>query len=249
MENLLKTIQENRLNGELDFILDNHIIFENGNLGIPVKMLKDLYKDAVIEFNRTRSFTVDNDSMKRENSFALNVDCSLVLTLINPENYTALNYRKRLLLNNAELVSKEVELIQFALTKHPSKPCLFYHLYFIYREFNLNMTRFNELMDQMCCRYKCNYSSWRYKRTLLIGLDFGKEMIKNTDFVQSHLSDCSGWSFRQYLVDFWFLNNHDTDARQDMKDKELRFVEGLTQFYGETELLGIHLKYVKQLIV
>ena len=240
MNEIVNILKTRDLHGELDFIAGNEVLFEDGNLGIPVMMLKSLYKEAIIQFNHNRKLIRSNNNGNHvlNDQVSLALDASSILIVINPDNHTALNFRKQFL----KLLdpTTEINLIKFILTKHASKPNLYYHLYLVYKMFQLNFDSFNVILDQQCERYKCNYASWRYKRQIIGSLNLEQEMETNTKFVSSHLSDCSGWAFRQFLVQ----KMNEIGGSEEWKQAEQKFVQGLVSFYSKTECIALHIKFL-----
>jgi hypothetical protein len=205
------------LTGDLDFISGNEIIYENGNLGIPQSLLKPLYNYSYNQYkqgNQPKS--------------------SLILILINPDNYTVFNYRKSLEIQP----QNEVDFIRFLLTKHPNKPLLFTHLHYIYKNYELNPNQIITICRECCDRYKCNYPAWNLYRMVLPTAQITKEITVNLSFVKSHISDSSGWSFRFYLI----LQIPSFDIK-----KEIEMIRDLMMIYPNHESMNLHLKLLTEL--
>ena len=246
MDEILQSIKNHKII-DYDFIMQEELVLEQQNLGIPLKMLKLVYKEAVINFNSTRNNNED------QNQF----DSSLIIVMINPDNHTALNYRKKQLLDSKFEVEREIELTNLILRKHPSKPILLYHLYYIYKHFNVKILDFNDTLDLVCQKYKCNYSGWRYKREILPEVDINLELMKNMKFVQQNLSDCSGWSFRQYVIrcivsgSLYGGNSSDgtsLNTISGLKSSELKFIQDLLDCFGQMPLILKHRTFFNSLI-
>jgi hypothetical protein len=223
MDDLVKYLRMD-ISGELGFVTTEELIYEHGNIGIPVKMIQSLFYSA------NNVFINCTDRAKK-------LDATMVLLSIHPDHYTAVNYRKRqLLLGNLDW-KREVVFIKFIQTKHLSKPMLWAHLYWLYRQGYTNAQDDLEFCTFAAERYRCNYPCWSYRRRVLSQNPelMVNELLVNKNFVKSHISDYSGWSFRIWLI----LRLPDTEL-----DLEIEWVKKLITLYPKHDSLWQYFRLV-----
>jgi hypothetical protein len=219
---LLELLQQ-PLTGDMDFIPTSEFIYETGNLGIPMEKLKQLHSYNAKQFHLKQT----------------QLDSSLIILLINPENYTALNYRKTLLKSKEIDGLKEFELISLSLSKHPRQPLLWSHLRYVLNFYKIDSDKLHKLTYKCCDRYRSNYPAWAFKRHLLNGPldDIFAEFKLNTVFVRSHVSDYSGFSFRQYLLRLMPID-------RAILGEEIAWLLEVFCMYPGHECLWYHLQHV-----
>ncbi|KAJ3326042.1 Protein prenyltransferase alpha subunit repeat-containing protein 1 [Boothiomyces sp. JEL0866] len=225
---LVKTLENEKLDGDLDFILNspnNLPIIAEGNLGIPATNIVELYNYAWEEFQSG------------------NNNATWILVVINPDCYTAWNKRKRLLLENRLDMSQEYNFTRLILTKHCAKSMLWAHRLWVRKNMKSDSNLLADLDKKICRitadRYRCNYPCWQFRRAAICNkskLDtILEEIEKSNEFVKSHISDSSGWSYRIYLFD----NEFDM---KNLLEKELEWTKGLICVFPNHESLYLHLR-------
>jgi hypothetical protein len=150
MESILKLFENDDFSGELDFLLVDTPIYDDGNIGIPMSLLKSAFREATMEFK------VGN-----------RLKASLLLVIISPDHYTAWNYRKSQLKDGNLNPEREIILTKFLLTKHQAKPLVWHHLYWIYSNFGLNLLEMHSICDTLADKYRCNYPAWKWRRVIV----------------------------------------------------------------------------------
>ena len=109
---LIEVLKNKKLDGDLDFIASEDIVYIDGNLGISNNLIPEMYSENLKNMN-------------------LNSDSTLCVVLINPECYSAWNIRKRLLQSKKLDPHWEYDFTSFLLTKHCSKPFLWSHRFML----------------------------------------------------------------------------------------------------------------------
>jgi hypothetical protein len=189
MEQLV-TLLHGNISGELDFVISDQILYEEGNIGIPGKLVAGLYKEAMIAFQGKTSSTQKK------------LDATMVLICLNPDNYTAVNFRKRMLGEGLLSTERDYLFLKFVLTKHLNKPMLWGHLYWLYRRGWTSVKQDLNLCTFAADRYRCNYPCWSFRRRIISHHPemVHDELLENREFVKTHVSDSSGWSYRVFLI-------------------------------------------------
>jgi hypothetical protein len=223
MEELV-TLLHRDISGELDFVLSDHILYEEGNIGIPGKWIPELYKSAVMAFKG------------KDSNLEKKLDATMVLICLNPDNYTAVNFRKKMLLEGVLDKEREYPFIKFILTKHLNKPMLWAHLYWLYKQGWTNPSQDLDLCTFAADRYRCNYPCWSFRRKLLSNHveRIHDELQQNREFVKKHISDSSGWSYRVFLI----LILPDSQVLQSEYD----WIRELIRMYPQNESLWYYFR-------
>ncbi|XP_029850367.1 protein prenyltransferase alpha subunit repeat-containing protein 1 [Ixodes scapularis] len=140
---------------------------------------------------------------------------SRLVILVNPDVQLAWNVRKELFLCKQTSFQEELQFSQLVLTRKPKCSEVFSHRRWL-MEHNLrgfSSDRANVILQeelkvclQAADRYRCNYYAWTYRIWLMDRFVHGNplmlesEMQQTRDWVRSHVSDCSGFHYRQYLL-------------------------------------------------
>ncbi|XP_015261356.1 PREDICTED: protein prenyltransferase alpha subunit repeat-containing protein 1 [Gekko japonicus] len=157
------------------------------------------------------------------------IDITCTLLLLNPDFTTAWNVRKELILSGTLNPVKDLHLGKLALTKFPKSPETWIHRRWVLQQLiqenslptlvtkgNLEMApteRIQRLVKEemdVCCeaagRYPSNYNAWSHRIWVLqhlaklstkILLD---ELSSTKHWVSMHVSDHSGFHYRQFLL-------------------------------------------------
>uniref|UniRef100_A0A8D0DQ70 Protein prenyltransferase alpha subunit repeat containing 1 n=1 Tax=Salvator merianae TaxID=96440 RepID=A0A8D0DQ70_SALMN len=157
------------------------------------------------------------------------IDITCTLLLLNPDFTTAWNVRKELILSGTLNPVKDLHLGKLALTKFPKSPEIWIHRRWVLQQLiqenslpalvtkeNLEMApteRMQQLVKEemdVCCeaagRYPSNYNAWSHriwtlqhlaKLSTKILLD---ELSSTKHWVSMHVSDHSGFHYRQFLL-------------------------------------------------
>ncbi|NWX91291.1 PTAR1 protein, partial [Nothoprocta pentlandii] len=157
------------------------------------------------------------------------IDITCTLLLLNPDFTTAWNVRKELILSGTLNPLKDLHLGKLALTKFPKSPETWIHRRWVLQQLiqenslptlvtkgNLGaapMERVHQLVQEemdVCSeaagRYPSNYNAWSHriwvlqhlgKLTVKVLLD---ELSSTKCWVSTHVSDHSGFHYRQFLL-------------------------------------------------
>ncbi|XP_022693359.1 protein prenyltransferase alpha subunit repeat-containing protein 1-like [Varroa jacobsoni] len=173
-----------------------------------------------------------------------------VLLLLNPELAVAWNHRKLLYLQRKLSLQQELQLSQLALSRKPKTAEAFSH-----RKWLLGQEMENyplerrqavlhselQLCDTMATKYFSNYHAWDYRRHLVreyvegAPLIIESELQRSKDFLQSHVSDHSGMSYRQYVL--LRVNS------RPLFQAELQFITDLIHTFPGHEALWQHRRF------
>ena len=131
MQELVKHLAK-PLTGDLDFTYSDAIEYVDGNLGIPIHLIKSILQSVFDATNSKVSNSLNihssvTDSKLCNSSVTDSRIQSKIILLFIPEHTTALNLFRYA--TNTENISTSLEFILFLLTKHSSKSCLFQCLY------------------------------------------------------------------------------------------------------------------------
>jgi hypothetical protein len=140
---------------DFDFVTSDSIVYQEQHLGIPFVLIPQLYNEAQLVFRNANSKQQDK------------VNSSMILILCNPDNYTALNYRKKCIEQRALDLEREHAFIKLAIQRHSSKPALWGHLSWIYKRFPSNVSFYLNICNLSADKYRCNYPSWAFRRKLV----------------------------------------------------------------------------------
>ncbi|KAI8896945.1 hypothetical protein BC833DRAFT_69776 [Globomyces pollinis-pini] len=157
---IIRILETEPLTGDLDFILSTQVIYIDGNFGIPIQSIKQLYTIAFKQFKLNHNKLMN----------------SKLIMLLYPDCYTILNERKSLLLQNQIDKYEEYSFTRFVLTKHSSNSLLWSYRYWIRKQIKIDDTtrqQDDEICNLAAQRYKCNYPCWTFRRL---------SMLKNSNF-------------------------------------------------------------------
>lgn len=140
---------------------------------------------------------------------------SRLVILINPDVQLAWNVRKELFLCKQTTFEEELKFSQLVLTRKPKCSEVFAHRRWILQHTlpSLSNDRMGNILQEelKACqlaanKYHSNYYAWSYRIWLMDSfvhrnpLVLESEIQMTRDWVQGHVSDCSGFHYRQYLL-------------------------------------------------
>lgn len=228
------------LTGDLDFLNGERIVYADGHLMVPVQLIKRIYNEALAAFS-----TSDEGSRRTS---------SQVLVLLNPEYMTAFNHRKKLVQLQYLDMKSEYQFTSFLLTKHSAKPRVWEYrawLYNLIGKRERNLAEDIRICNLTADRYPCNYPSWGFRRMIQINtlpqntLRFDAlklELLESNTFVDRHVSDSSGWSYRQRIL-YLLGDQLDTESIEIESAK----TQSMILLYPNHESLWIHARFLCQL--
>ncbi|KAI8908506.1 hypothetical protein EDD86DRAFT_207847 [Gorgonomyces haynaldii] len=177
---ILLRLSQKPLTGDLDFTLWDHegeyspFQYTDGNLAIPLRLIKQLYNDLY----KLLLDTADPSVSK----------CVLML---HPENLKALNIRRKLSLDPQQ----EFEFTSFLLSKHCNCSILWSYRFHLRQQIQPIE---DDFLDLIADRYPKNYPLWTYRVRTSAPSELVLERVQK--FNLRHLSDYSAWHFRQQIL-------------------------------------------------
>merc|ERR1711865_59553 len=134
------------------------------------------------------------------------------MLMINADNATALNTRKRLVQLGFLDWQSELSLLNLLLTAHPKSAELWSHrLWLIKTQAGGGVALWEE--EAAACqlaseRYPRNYYAWTHRRSMLalaaaqdlVEAFVGPELLRSGAWIALHAADYSGWHYRQNLL-------------------------------------------------
>ncbi|CAB4394290.1 unnamed protein product [Rhizophagus irregularis] len=222
-----------KLYSTLNRILDTHEILEIGllpyqsiqtnneyypflliesNLGIPLKYVDKIYKYAHGIFMNVRG----DGKVKPSETVKLLKDSTRCMVIINADCYSALNTRKKLIIDNHIDPTRELKFIDllFTFPKHTKHSTIWFHRKWIILriqqhfssndisqwQYEINITR------RVAELYPKNYYAWTYRHWILLNIKtdsvqsksfFVDELKIMKIWVQTNISDYSGFQHLQ----------------------------------------------------
>ncbi|KAJ3408756.1 Protein prenyltransferase alpha subunit repeat-containing protein 1 [Chytridiales sp. JEL 0842] len=220
-------------------------VLVDGYLGVPGNIVPLLYKKASMVFFGYKSVIRDMDALSKLAVDDVDQLChsSRVLLLINPENYTAWNLRKRLITLGKITLEYDLSLMDLILTKHPKRAGAWSHRYWLLVRLVEDVTQnsddsLNGIMDKrlrhelsICTmaseKHRMNYHSWTYRgrlRDMLSKEIIHEELDAARKWIRSHVSDHCGYMYHISLMNHLIsrlgddTNTKDVDASSDRKE-------------------------------
>ncbi|XP_062905123.1 protein prenyltransferase alpha subunit repeat-containing protein 1 isoform X1 [Mobula hypostoma] len=196
------------------------VVLVENKLGLEswcVKLLLPFIHSKLVLY-RQRKLWLDRDAL---------TDLTCTLLLLNPDFTTAWNVRKELVQLGALDPIKDLYLGKLALTKFPKSPETWIHRRWVFQKFIQELCFPNSrnnpgvvsteqmhriIQDEMAVcsaaagRYPSNYNAWSHRIWILqhvakCNLKILLDELSNTKYwVSSHVSDHSGFHYRQFLL-------------------------------------------------
>jgi hypothetical protein len=137
------------------------------------------------------------------------LDATIITLLLSAEDTTAINHRKRLLLQHQEFREQELALLETLLTSDLQKvnksPTLWRHRRWVLSTFfpdGIEVERELEVVKKSGEVHSRNYYAWGYARWVCGFCGFsGRLLERQGDWCKGHVSDCGGWGFLMWLVE------------------------------------------------
>jgi protein prenyltransferase alpha subunit repeat containing protein 1 len=234
----------------------------DGHLGVPQKSLYRAYMDAVQRFTAARRSASIG-------SAAVLVSSSAVILLANPAHATALNSRKRLILQktlNCDQELKFIELLVAGVKDAAKQDGLWHHRRWLLHRLYPAACPFicfvappqevwnNELnlITRACELYPRNYHGWTH-RTLCMqsaaASDSGFQIVREdmaftSQWIERHVSDASAAHHLCTLTGY--MEQHSSDPRHNeefqKRDEIVTHALGLVGTYPDHEALWAYLR-------
>ncbi|KAG2197713.1 hypothetical protein INT47_007947 [Mucor saturninus] len=220
------------------------LVVVESKLGISKSDLVVLLKEAHAKFiNLPKDSYKDLEQVTR------------IMILLKPDNYTAMNRRKELILLGHIDLRQELSLIEliFTIPKHSKSSVAWYHRQWIFTNFNrIELSVDNEL--KLCTTastsYPRNYYSWNYRHWILCtyctqDLPFIEHEYKSTcHWIETHISDYSGFQYLQHLMVMLEFDHKKTEM-----DQHLYWLNGLIIKYPGHESLWCHRRFCSNMFI
>ncbi|GAA5804276.1 hypothetical protein HPULCUR_009763 [Helicostylum pulchrum] len=253
-EKLCKAITENEIDElgllhiipeETELPLESQVYYPlivvESKLGISKKDLSLLLKEA---HNHFITVTKDNCHDLEQ--------VTRVMVLLKPDNYTAMNRRKELILSGHIDLKRELALIEliFTIPKHSKSSVAWYHRQWIYMHFNqlLDIDIVNEfkLCTMTSAAYPRNYYSWTYRNWILKTYCINniplleREYRDTRHWIETHISDYSGFQYLEQLMGL---------LRLDTEGIHMKWLDQLIIKYPGHESLWCHRRFCSHLMI
>jgi len=217
---------------------------------------------------------------------------TMAILLINPEIETVWNARKDLLCQNLLLPEDELKFCDVVLSRKPKSSQAFAHRKWVLLRLKKNQIStcvLQQIIDHeffLCTRvansYPNNYYAWCHRSWIIQEIlhcclkTVSEELIRMEDWITSHVSDYSGFHYRQFLISCFHykpsvtypsecpLHNAASDSTENVKcsfhnvsnedillfssylKKELLLLSELQMVYQGHETLWNHRRYILQ---
>lgn len=212
------------------------LVVIESKLGISKHSLATLLKEAHERYIATPQY--DEKALEQ---------VTRVMIILKPDNYTAMNRRKELILSGKIDILQELKLIEliFTIPKHSKSSVAWYHRQWIFSQFQNNPPDVKKEFH-LCCAasdaYPRNYYAWTYRYWVLS--TYGKndldlvqrEYIETCDWIARNISDYSGFQYLQQLVQM--LTWDDTE-----RNTHMAWLDNLIVKYPGHESLWCHRRF------
>ncbi|KAI8352061.1 hypothetical protein BD560DRAFT_409029 [Blakeslea trispora] len=173
-----------------------------------------------------------------------------VMILLKPDNYTAMNTRKRIIQLGHMDPTKELNLIKLAFTipRHSKSSVAWYHRQWILTQFRsaLDVKQELELCQWTCTAYPRNYYAWRHRTFLLRHfcslIDLSKEYRDVCHWIELHISDYSGFHYLQHIIQQLAFD-------QEQMKQHMQWLDGLIIKFPGHESLWCHKRFCSHLFI
>ncbi|KAG0739704.1 hypothetical protein G6F66_011180 [Rhizopus arrhizus] len=207
------------------------------NLGIPTAILANIIKETH-EFYVTLS----------KNDFKEMEQVTRVMILLKPDNYTAMNRRKELMLSGHINPVDELQLLNliFTIPKHSKSSVAWYHRQWIVTEYSsIDIDAEMRLCEMTCSTYKRNYYSWQYRCWILVRNQQDSARVKKEYayiicWIERNVSDYSGF---QYLEQVMKIIQWETPQIES----HMEWLNNLTVKFPGHESIWCHRRYCSYL--
>uniref|UniRef100_A0A8D3B3X7 Protein prenyltransferase alpha subunit repeat containing 1 n=1 Tax=Scophthalmus maximus TaxID=52904 RepID=A0A8D3B3X7_SCOMX len=187
------------------------IVLVENKLGVEswcVKFLLPYVHNKLLLF-RQRKQWLDREAL---------VDITCTLLLLNPDFTTAWNVRKELMQCGVLIPEKDLYLGKLALTKFPKSPETWIHRRWVLQQILRQSCAVGHSGEQQqqqqemkvcsdaACRYPSNYNAWSHRIWVLQHMAKGNVKVFHDElssmrlWVSMHVSDHSGFHYRQFLL-------------------------------------------------
>ncbi|KAJ5074130.1 protein prenyltransferase alpha subunit repeat-containing protein [Anaeramoeba ignava] len=230
---------------------------ETKKLGIPLEIMTSIHLYAT---KKLIKFKTINEKSSNDKKLQKIDQITLAIMFFNPLNYTAFNWRRKLLLARKINLKKELKINKICLTKDPKRSELWIFRKWMILNFILNNPNDLDLqqfilkelnLSGYCSEiYPRNYHSWTYRNWISKHLSIPnlihQELNQNMkNWIQSHVSDYSGMNHRQSIINWVFLQeNSSLETKNAILIDEINLNHNLLIQFPEHESLWHHRKFL-----
>ncbi|KAI8092882.1 uncharacterized protein BX664DRAFT_328392 [Halteromyces radiatus] len=143
-----------------------------------------------------------------------------VMVLLKPDNYTAMNIRKQMVVRGQVSIPEELKLIElmFTIAKHTKSSIAWYHRQWLFTFNNkqhmndMDMEREIQLCQRCITLHPRNYYAWNYRQwlvALMIERDNGilqQEYHSTCQWMEKNISDHTGIRHLEFILDKWMVS-------------------------------------------
>ncbi|GAA49301.1 protein prenyltransferase alpha subunit repeat containing protein 1 [Clonorchis sinensis] len=171
----------------------------------------------------------------------------LYLLLITPNATTFWNCRRRRVLSGQISPDRELWLTRLILRTHPRSNETIFHRQWVMRTYyakSVNTLSMElELCEEIADAYRLHYGLWDYRRFLVDQIGptaFEKELMRLDDWLSSHPTDASGWTYLAQLLERTVRCS--VPRCKELVVERLSHVNSLLQSYPERECLWMFMR-------
>ncbi|KAJ3219917.1 Protein prenyltransferase alpha subunit repeat-containing protein 1 [Dinochytrium kinnereticum] len=231
---------------------DNPFQIIEGNLAIPLTALRPVYTYANHTMLKLHAELSDASNTDHHPPNALLDYCnsSQIVALLNPENYTAWNARRRIQLMNLASLEEEFALLNLIMSLHPKRAALWTYRYWLFetmQKAGKDSADIYEMEFTACSkassRYRMNYNCWSYRLRLAkmapmqVLYDDWKQ---SRAFVRSNISDDTAFCYRLALVHLLLEGQKSTSMkyllREDIASEAIETLKTIIELGGNESL-------------
>ncbi|KAI1301899.1 Protein prenyltransferase alpha subunit repeat-containing protein 1 [Halotydeus destructor] len=237
-------------------------------VGLESWCVKHVYSYAYKRFKKykQRRQNLSELEVRPEKLSSLN-GWTTILLFINPDLGSAWNSRKELVTSDSTNVEKELLFSESVLSRKPKSPDNFAYRQWLMRklcnqgsDMDYDEAIQNELRVSLhtASRYQRNYHAWSHRVWLANSFYSDRcDMIEmdlclTKNWVETHISDYSGWSYRQHLMTcMWNISlKEDTLVKKVelLMFGELDLLNSSSTLYRDRESLFYHRRFILKAI-
>lgn len=201
------------------------------NLGIPQTTLAQTIKET-----HELYITLSKDDYKRM------IQVTRIMIVLKPDNYTAMNRRKELILSGHIDPLEELELLRiiFTIPRHSKSSVAWHHRQWILSQYEniVDIEAELRLCEWACSAYKRNYYAWTYRSWILARHVERAESEYDSiiGWIELNISDASGF---QYLEQTMKLR----EWNKPLTETHIKWLDNLIIKYPGYESLWCHKRY------
>ncbi|XP_074602449.1 protein prenyltransferase alpha subunit repeat-containing protein 1-B-like [Brevipalpus obovatus] len=220
------------------------VILQDHRLALESWSIKHLYQYTYHQFIESRNNHIRRDKASLH-------EWTRCLLLLNPDLTTAWNCRKQLVLDGFITIADELKFSELILKRPNKAPENFAHRQWLLRQLMQSQSITDDMVNNelnLCYeaadRYQSHYHAWNHRRWVIQELGHGinicfYELETNKNWIQRHVSDFSGYSYRQFI--FLRLNHLLKKSVTDRNNSQVSYYSMLLdEMEFIADLLNVH---------